>query len=59
MQATLSNSLFFHIDKSEPLANTEKESYSILNEIWGDDEDKVYSRHTHYHLTRNIKSHGL
>jgi hypothetical protein len=37
-----------------PCSEKEKESLDIMNDIWGDDSDQVYARHTHYHLLRSI-----
>jgi len=52
MQTSLSNSLFLKVNNCEPLSDKEKESYRILNEVWGDDDDQVYAKHTHHCLTQ-------
>lgn len=45
-------STLFHKVEQQPLSEKEKESLEALNDIWGDDQDEVYARHTHFHLKK-------
>jgi hypothetical protein len=58
MQQSIAAVLFVQADPT-PLAKKEKEAFSVMNDIWGDDQDQVYARHTHYHLSRKLKSYGV
>ena len=58
MQQSLASVLFVQADPT-PLTGKEKETFNLLNDIWGDDQDQVYARHTHYHLSRKLKSYGV
>jgi len=42
-----------------PVSPQELESFKALNDIWGDDSDQVYARHTHQHLTHNLEGDGI
>ncbi len=50
---TVASTLFYNIAQP-PLSIEEKQLFSELNEIWGNDDDGVYARSTHYHLTHGI-----
>ena len=50
----ISDTLFFKTEQS-PLTTEEKKLFAELNEIWGTDDDGVYARNTHYHLTHGIQ----
>ena len=54
MRNSLSKALFVSAN-STPLSEKEKESLDIMNEIWGEDTDQVYARHTHHHLLGSIR----
>jgi hypothetical protein len=54
MKDSLAKTLFISPAKI-PYSEKEKESLDIMNEIWGEDTDQVYARHTHYHLSRSIR----
>ena len=58
MRNSLSRALFVSAN-STPLSEKEKESFDILNEIWGEDTDQVYAQHTHYHLAKKLKKNGV
>jgi hypothetical protein len=58
MKDSLAKTLFVGFNNM-PYNEKEKESLDILNEIWGDDSDQVYARHTHYHLTKKLKENGI
>lgn len=58
MQQSIASVLFVQPDLT-PLTEKEKEAFSVMNDIWGDDQDQVYARHTHYQLSRNLKGHGV
>jgi len=58
MQQSIASVLFVQAD-SIPLTDKEKEAFNLLNETWGDDQDQVYARHTHFHLSRKLKSYGV
>jgi hypothetical protein len=50
---TVASTLFYNIDQP-PLSTEEKQLFSELNEVWGNDDDGVYARSTHYHLTHGV-----
>jgi hypothetical protein len=52
MRESIASVLFIEPDKT-PLAPKEQETLNVLNDIWGDDSDQVYARHTHHHLTQS------
>ena len=58
MKESLAKMLFINTDKT-PYSEKEKESLNIINDIWGDDSDQVYARHTHYHLVKKLKTDGV
>jgi len=58
MKESLAKILFINTDNA-PYTEKEKESLDILNDIWGDDSDQVYARHTHYHLVKKLKTDGV
>lgn len=58
MKESLAKTLFIRSGNT-PYSEKEKESLDILNDIWGDDSDQVYARHTHYHLTKKLKPNGM
>lgn len=53
----IARTLFVSPENTEPLSEEEKETFNYLNEVWGDDDDKTYARHTHYHLVKNLSKH--
>jgi hypothetical protein len=50
---TVGSTLFYSIAQP-PLSTEEKQLFSELNAIWGNDDDGVYALSTHYHLTHGI-----
>ena len=50
LQDTYSSVLYLKVDPI-PLTEEEKATYSMLEDIWGDDDDEVYARATHRYLT--------
>ena len=54
MKESLAKTLFISAGNI-PYTEKEKESLDIMNDVWGDDTDQVYARHTHYHLLRSIR----
>lgn len=50
MKELLASTLYLKMEHQEPLSEKEKEELEALNDIWGDDQDEVYARHTHSHL---------
>jgi len=58
MQQSIASILFVQADPT-PLTEKEKAAFNTMNDIWGDDQDQVYAHHTHYHLTRKLKSYGV
>jgi len=58
MQSSIADVLFLKPDNT-PLSDKEKEAFGAMNDIWGDDSDQVYARHTHIHLTKKLKTHGV
>jgi hypothetical protein len=58
MQDSISAVLYVKPD-STALSDKEKEDFKVMNDIWGDDNDHVYARHTHHHLTKKLKGHGV
>lgn len=59
IQNTLSACLYIKTEQSEPLTEEEQKAYQEFNEIWGDDNDKVYAKHTHRFLTQKLKCNGI
>ncbi len=55
MKDTLASSLYLKVEHAEPLSEKEKEGLGALNDIWGDDQDEVYARHTHFHLIKKAQ----
>ncbi len=58
MQESIASVLYVKADAT-PLSDKEKEDFKVMNDIWGDDDDQVYARHTHHHLTKKLKGHGV
>lgn len=58
MQDSIAAVLYVKADAT-PLSAKENEAFTAMNDIWGDDNDKVYARHTHHHLTKRLKEHGV
>jgi hypothetical protein len=58
MQESIASVLYVNADTT-PLSDKEKEDFKAMNDIWGDDDDQVYARHTHHHLTKKLKGHGV
>jgi hypothetical protein len=58
MQSSIGDVLYLKPDTT-PLSDKEKEAFKVMNDIWGDDSDQVYARHTHRHLTKKLKAHGV
>ena len=58
MRNSLSKALFVSAN-STPLSEREIKSLDVMNEIWGEDTDKVYAQHTHYHLAKKLKKNGI
>lgn len=58
MKDILAKALFIS-SSNIPYSEKEKESLDIMNDIWGDDTDQVYARHTYYHLIKNLKKNGI
>ncbi|MEI6048890.1 MAG: hypothetical protein WCS03_08335 [Bacteroidota bacterium] len=58
MKETLTKTLFIN-SANMPYSEKEKESIDVLNDIWGDDSDQVYARHTHYHLIKKLKTNVI
>jgi hypothetical protein len=58
MQDSIAAVLYVKADTT-PLSDKEKEDFKTMNDIWGDDSDQVYARHTHHHLTKRLKGHGV
>ena len=58
MQDSIATVLYVKADVT-PLSDKEKEAFKAMNDIWGDDSDQVYARHTHHHLTKRLKTHGV
>lgn len=58
MQESIGSVLYVKADTT-PLSDKEKEAFKVMNDIWGDDDDQVYARHTHHHLTKKLKGHGV
>ena len=58
MQDSIAAVLYVKTDAT-PLSAKEKEAFKAMNDIWGDDSDHVYARHTHHHLTKRLKANGL
>jgi hypothetical protein len=58
MQSSIADVLYLKADAT-PLSAKEKEAFKAKNDIWGDDSDQVYARHTHHHLTKRLKEHGV
>lgn len=58
MRNSLSKALFVSAN-STPLSEKEIKSLDVMNEIWGEDTDKVYAQHTHYHLAKKLKKNGI
>ncbi len=58
MKESLAKTLFICAGNI-PYTEKEKESLDIMNDVWGDDTDKVYARHTHYHLTKKLRKNGI
>ncbi len=55
MRDLLASSLYLKVERQEPLSEKEKEGLEALNDIWGDDQDEVYARHTHFHIIRKAQ----
>jgi len=58
MQDSIAAVLYVKADAT-PLTEKEKEAFNVMNDIWGDDSDQVYARHTHHHLTKRLKEYGV
>jgi predicted P-loop ATPase/GTPase len=58
MRDSIASVLFVQPDKT-PLSQKEQDSFNVLNDIWGDDSDHIYARHTHHHLTQSLKGYGV
>ena len=58
MRDSIASVLFVESYKT-PVSPEELESFKVLNDIWGDDSDQVYARHTHQHLTHNLEGNGI
>jgi hypothetical protein len=58
MRDSIATILFIEPNKT-PLTPKEQDALNLLNDIWGDDSDQVYARHTHHHLTKSLKGYGV
>ncbi|MEI8047028.1 MAG: hypothetical protein WCI92_06595 [Bacteroidota bacterium] len=58
MRDSIASVLFVEPNKT-PLSEKEQDTLNVLNDIWGDDSDQVYARHTHHHLTQSLKGYGV
>ena len=58
MQDSIAAVLYVKADAT-PLSAKEKEAFKAMDDIWGNDSDQVYARHTHRHLTKRLKEHGV
>lgn len=58
MQSSITDVLYLKPDTA-PLSDKEKEAFKAMNDIWGDDSDQVYARHTHFHLIKRLKTYGV